>query len=36
MTDGLDDKKLVGVCFAMMLSWGDAFEALPYFVRNIP
>ena len=36
MTEGLDDKKLVGVCFAMMLSKGDAFEALPHFVKNIP
>ena len=35
MTEGLDDKKLVGVCFAMMLGWGDAFEALPSFVKNL-
>ena len=35
MTEGLDDKKLVGLCFAMMLGRGDAFEALPNFVKNV-
>ena len=36
LTDGLSDKQLVGLCFAMALSSGDAFEALPTLVKNVP
>lgn len=36
LTEGLSDKKLLGLCFAMTMSKGEAFEALPTFVRSIP
>ncbi len=36
MISGLDPKKLVGLCFAMTLSRGEAIEALPAFVKGVP
>ena len=36
MQAGLDDKRLVGLCFAMALGKGQAIEALPAFVKNVP
>ena len=36
LTANLDDKKIVGLCFAMALSNGRAFEALSKFVKDVP
>jgi len=36
MTSILDIKKLKGLCLAMTLSKGRAFEALPIFVKDLP
>ncbi len=36
LTANLDDKKLVGLCFAMALSKGRAFEAISKFVKDVP
>ena len=36
MTDGLDDEKIVGLCFAMTLCKDEAFEALSGFVKPLP
>ncbi len=36
LISGLDHKKLVGLCFAMTLSRGEAIEALPTFVKDVP